>query len=281
MTQPSLACSVPKAGRHYPAPPHLLPADWTATAKDAHTRAREAGCTLLPSITNIIGTLDSGPGLLGWSAEMALQEIWERRSFPPQDADPDVVADWMRYHKWACNRKRNKAADRGTRAHTIAERLATDTPLPTTISDEDAAYADAFLHFTANFDPVFAHVETTVYGDGYAGTGDFFGTASLQAGRFNVIADYKTKALKHKGKPPYNDNVLQLAALANANEAWIDGQLRPVPTVDVGLVVNLFPDGTSEVHDFTRAELDQAFVAFCRLRDVWQWINREAVSCPY
>lgn len=121
-----------------------------------------------------------------WAAEQALRAAYEG-GWPPT---PDEAVD--RY-KGAFRKTRDERAEAGTRAHTIAERLADDLPLPADLSEEDEAYADAYLAFWSDHDPVDWKTEVTVADDccGYAGTADLY----CEIDGVSYVVDYKGLAL--------------------------------------------------------------------------------------
>lgn len=276
MTPPALAFGIRKRGRHYPWPPqpvdHLPRNQWGSV----NPEDIPDNLTPLPSITNALGIIDK-PALLGWAAEQALRDLYETGDLP------DDVDEAISRHKYAHNKARNKRADAGTRAHTLAERLTTDQPLPASISDEDAAYADAFMEFWADHQPEPLWVEATVANPdvGYAGTGDLF----ARIGGRTVVLDYKTRGRppKKKNQPVlYDENRAQLAALADApyRFVWDDGEwaVDVMPQVDEGWGVVLYPDGAYGVEKLGAGELARCFEGFKGCLQTWRWLKGEVAA---
>lgn len=306
MTQPALAFEIRRAGRHYPWPPRDISNLPTNQWGSVNPEDIPSDLTPLPSITNVLGVLDK-PALLGWYAERALDERADCPDCAERNPDahhrkrdcgceifPDdeqrFVYHSTRHHKWAGNRKRDERAEEGTRAHTIAERLTIDAPLPAELTDADEAYADAFMAFWTDYNPTPVHTETTIANPdhGYAGTGDLF--ATLHGNRMDpavvpgllTVIDYKTR-----GDAPddtkiakwgllYETNRLQLAALAYGTHHCTPDGHELMDPVTQGLGVVLFPDGQYRVEVVDAAALDAGFEAFTSCVRVWSWKNGAA-----
>lgn len=266
MTQPALAVAVRRLGRQYPYPPqdlsHLPRNQWNSIDQDAIPD----GVQMLPSITTCLKVIDK-PGLLVWAGEQAIRELYDSGALP---LDPDVAAE---RHKGAHQRRAKERADVGTQAHTVAQALTEDLPLPGHLSEEDESYMDAFLAFWKDQQPEPLLTETTVYGDGYAGTTD----AVLGIGSKHVVVDYKTRRERDDGKIAkfgalYDENRMQLAAVWAAAEfaaPHADGwELEPWMTPDAVAGVVLFPDGSYVMEPVEG--LDRWYRAFIAARDLWQ-----------
>lgn len=269
MTQPALAFGVRRKGRHYPFPP----ADPSGLPRNRWGSVDETPDGAVPSVTNILGVLDK-PGLKFWAAEQALLELYSTGSIPLD------VNKAIQDHKTACNRVAGKRADAGTRAHTLAERLTSNLPLPSSMSDEDEAYADAFMAFWADYEPDPLGVEVTLYGDGYAGTADLVAKAQVQFANELAVIDYKTRGERDDEKIArygllYDENKMQLAALAHAqylatekDDGW---DLLPAPEITAAMGVVLFPDGTYATEPIE--DLDRWYEAFQGALQLWRGLN--------
>lgn len=246
MTSPSLAFGVAKRGRHYPWPA-VDPSGWPRNRwGQVEPDDIPEGVEIFPSVTNVLSVFsDGGDGLLYWSAEEALRSLYGSGVIPT-DVDEAVES-----HRAAFRARREERADEGTRAHTLAQALADDVPLPSSISEVDEQYADAFMAFWSEYEPTPLATEITLYGDGYAGTADLI----CEIGGSVVVVDYKTKGKKGKGSSVYDKTMLQISALASAEH---DAEGR-VWSVDDGLAVVLFPDGTFEAR----------MIGGERIRDRW------------
>ena len=269
MTTPALSVGIRKRGRHYPYPP-VDPSGWTRNQwGSVDPDSIPDGVEVRPSITNILSVCGMGDGLLFWSGEHAIRAMY-------RDGFPEDVERAVELHKGAFRDVRDERAEAGTRAHTIAQALTDDLPLPADLSGEDEAFADAFMAFWAEHDPKPIYTEATVYGDLFAaGTGDLF---TWIDGRV-VALDYKTRGERDDKKlrrygALYDKNRMQLAALARATEVAVpDGAgwtLEPAPEVEVGLGVVLFPDGTFVTEELDDVELDRWYRGFVGAHMLWQ-----------
>jgi hypothetical protein len=277
MTTPALSVNVKGKGRHYPYPPvdptNFVYGSW----RTVDPKKVPEGVQLFPSVTNVGGVLGKGEGLFYWASECAIRAMY-RDGFP-KDVDRAVEL-----HRGAFRAARDKRAEAGTRAHTLAEKLTLDVPLPESLSAQDKAYADAFMAFVSDHDPTWHKVEATVVNAevGYAGTADWFATIGGQL----VLGDWKTRGAapdpdkRKRYGLLYDENRLQLAALAAAPEMYVEGdggwQVEFSPKVDEAWGVVLFPDGTYDVETLDRAELARWFGGFRGAVDVWRCVKGAA-----
>ena len=234
MTTPALAQNVRGKGRHYQHPDGEL----------------------VPSITNIIGVLNK-PALPRWAAKSVAEQAAAMKMSLPNLDDAEIV-DMLKGAPW---RSSTRAADRGTTIHSYLEMRIQGLD-PKEISGEAARYRKAADAFLEEWNPQPLHIELTVFGDGYAGTGDLW--AVLNNGAVAVL-DYKTS------KAVYSEAALQLAALANA-DLTADGE--PAPKVDEAWVIRIGEDGyeAKQVHD-----LDYNYQTFRACLAAWHWMNGEDV----
>jgi hypothetical protein len=234
MTTPALAENVKGKGRHY----------------------RTPDGELVPSITNVLGVLNK-PALPRWAAKVVAEQAVAMRDSLPKLEEQEAI-DLLKGAPW---RNSSRAADRGTTIHAYLEsRMAGMDPKE--ISGEAARFRKAADQFLAEWTPKPLHLEMTVFGDGYAGTGDLW--AVLNSGATAVL-DYKTS------KAVYAEAALQLAALAYARTT-ADGS--PAPKVDEAWVVRIGEDGyeAKQVKD-----LSANYETFCALLTAWHWQNGEDV----
>lgn len=269
VTVPALSVGFRGRGRHYPYPP-ADPSQWPKNRWGSlDPENLPEGYEFYPSVTNVLGVMDK-PGLKYWAAEMAIREMHG-------NTYRDVEAA-IRAHKNACDRTSKKRADSGTRAHTLADRLTQDAELPSSISDEDAAYADAFLAFWSDHNPVPRAVEATLYGDGFAGTADLIADIDFNFGSGLAVVDYKTRGVRDEEKIArygvlYDENRLQLAALARTTHlatehsegGWFLQEFDPIPRA-AGVV--LFPDGSYKLEEVD--QLDRLYAAFRGALELWK-----------
>lgn len=273
MTTPALSFGLRARGRHYPFPP-VDPANFPRNQwGSVNPEDVPGGVEALPSVTNILGVVDKA-ALKYWAAEMAIREMHGNTY---QDVEAAVRA-----HRDACDRRANTRAAAGTRAHTLAERLTRDLPLPASISLEDQSYADGYLSFWSDHNPEPFAVEATLYGDGYAGTADLIAEVSTGFSRLMVVADYKTKGERNEKKLArygvlYDEHRMQLAALARARSLAVAQDIgwtvEQTPAIDAVLGVCLFPDGTYGTELIEGAELDRWYSAFRGALELWKGLK--------
>jgi len=235
MTTPALAQNVRGKGRHY-----------------EHPNTKE----LVPSITNVIGVLNK-PALPRWAARVVAEQAVAMRDSLPKLDEAEAV-DMLKGSPW---RKSTRAADRGTTIHSYLEARMRDED-PQEISGEAALYRKAADQFLDEWNPEPLHLELTVFGPDYAGTGDMWAVLNNGA---TAVLDYKTS------KAIYPEAALQLAALARA-QLTPDGGIAP--TVDEAWVIRIGHDG----YEAQRvADIDYNYQAFRACLQAWRWMNGEGV----
>lgn len=272
MTSPKLAFPLRGRGRHYPYPPQD-PSGWPRNQWGS-VNPDDVPVEAVPSVTNVLSVCDK-PGLKGWAAEQALRSLYESGHIPLD------VERAIQSHKWAFNDVSERRADAGTRAHTLAERLTQDLPLPSSISEEDEAYADAFLKFWSDTNPEPLEVEVTMYGDGYAGTADLIANLTVNFSRGPRVVDYKTRGVRPDPKKKarygllYDENRMQLAALAHCPQVALEGsegwELLPAPQLEGAVGVALYPDGTYDLEEV--ADLDRWYQGFRGALKLWKGLR--------
>jgi hypothetical protein len=245
MTTPALSEHVRGRGRHYRNP---VTGD------------------LVPSVTNVIGTLSKGEALTRWSAKMVAETAYRMRNALPNMEETEAV-DLLKSSPW--NRSK-RASERGTDIHAYLEaRLNGLAPEP--LSDDAMPYKDAaddwFEYAGASLEEV--QTEVTMFHPGYAGTTDLI---AKQDGKW-VVADFKTS------KQIWDEAALQLSALA-ACLTLADGSLVPWRDEHGGLVdqpellvVRIGVDGWQEK---VVADPHGSLVAFFGLLDAWHWKHQKA-----
>lgn len=149
------------------------------------------------------------------------------------------------------------AANRGTRIHTGTDYVLTGGPLellPERVTgtkyselgeqmepNEYASVAMAVKKLDSlGFHP--EYVEAPVYGHDpmYAGTVDYIGTIRKtmrgKKRKIRALIDLKTGARVSRAY------ISQLAAYARATEILVDGEIRPMPRIDIALILDVRPD---------------------------------------
>ena len=265
MTQPALSVPVVRMGRMYPWQPQT-PEGWKRNRwGSVNPEDIPDGVQMLPSVTNVLSVYsDGGDGLLYWAAEQSIRAMYA-------DGFPAEVDRAVELHKGAFRKARDARAEAGTRAHTLAEVLTSDLPLPATSSEEDEQYADAFMQFWADMQPEPVFTEATCYSEAWAGTADLIAKV---AGVLTVI-DYKTRGKPEPKPKVYDKTKLQLAGLAAASYVaveTVDGwDVVRLPIVREGMAVILYPDGT--YHAETVGPLSRWIAGFEGAHMLWQTVK--------
>lgn len=230
MTTPVLAENVKGKGRHY----------------------RSPDGELLPSVTNVLSVINK-PALPRWAAKVVAEQAVAMRDSLPKLDEAEAI-DMLKGSPW---RSSGRAADRGTTVHAYLEAKLEGLD-PKEISGEAARYRKAADQFLAEWAPQPVAIELTVFGDGYAGTGDLWATLNNGA---TAVLDYKTS------KAIYPEAALQLAALAKATTT-ADGS--PAVPVDEAWVIRIGEDGyeAKQVRD-----LDGCYETFQACLALWRWQN--------
>ena|SRR5690606_576640 len=210
--------------------------------------------------------------------------VTRRRLAQAVAADPDVfrglsdvteIADRMRAIDQADLRR---ASERGTNVHLYFERGLFGESIDPFIPDEPGSeYLGAVRHFFDTYQPELVAAEMvcihrSLHGVGYGGTGDaivkFHGGPPEVRGR-TAWVDWKSRAESSK-HAAYPEEAQQLAAY-NSSEYCIiadeDGSPKraPLPTVDMGAIVSVKPDGF-RVYPI---DLEKAQVQWTNLHAYW------------
>jgi len=131
---------------------------------------------------------------------------------------------------------RDKAANRGTQVHKLAEQLITGAEVP--IPEELAGHTESYVQFLDEFEPQPVLVEGTIYSIkyGYAGTLDLIAEFPTLGKR--LLVDVKTNRTGIFG-----ETALQLAGYRYAETCIIDGEPRPMLEVDDCAAIHVRADG--------------------------------------
>lgn len=218
----------------------------------------ETGETV-PGVTSILG-LRAKPFLVTWAAKLAAELAVESIDVLPGMVakDPQGTIDYL---KFASKRFTRKAADTGTAAHGIFERISLGEPIGA-LTPELAPFAAHFLDFCEKHNPVWEHVEATVWSEkhGYAGSFDAIGVIDGK----RVIIDNKTTR-----SGVHDDVAWQLAAYRYADVILEEsGAIVPLPEVEGAIVLHVRPEGWA-VHPIDTSP--ETFAEFLQLREVHRW----------
>lgn len=227
--------------------------------KHGRNHAYYFGDQKVPGVTTIIGVRDKA-GLKKWAAGVAAElvannarakdghleidgdSLWDDLielddKMPRKPSLPKLVDALT----WAHNKARDKAANRGTEVHRLAERLTAgeqDVPVP----DELVGHVDAYIDWWDTWSPTATRSEVSVGSRLYGGWGGTLDLLCEIDGLGRCLVDIKTGA-----SGVYGDTALQLAGYRYAQVALdADGNEEPMPEVDWCGVLWLRADG----HDF-------------------------------
>ena len=221
----------------------------------------------IPSVTTIIKLIDKSGPLVGWakretaaSAVRNLDALIAMR----KEGGPQAAIDWL---KTIPDFQRDRAADRGTNVHAIAEQIARGQQPE--IPEELGSYVAAYHSFLKDWKPRFIAVEQMVCSlrHGYAGTFD----AIAVIGNERWLLDLKTSS------GVYPETALQLAAYGAADFIGRPGDPRKfrVPRATRFGVIHVVPEGA----ELVPYAVDRGtFRAFLRCREVWEWTQGPAKS---
>ena len=227
---------------------------------DAQTEPRS-----LPGVTGIIKLIDKSGPLVGWAkretAASAIRNL-DALIAMRNEGGPQAAIDWL---KKIPDYQRDRAADRGSDVHRIAEQIVRGQSPE--IPEEIAPYVVAYQRFLKEWNPKFIAVEQMVGSlkHGYGGTFDCF----FKLGNELWLGDLKTST------NVYAETALQLAAYGAAE--FIGRPDDPVkyrvPRATRFGVIHVVPEGAELV---PYAVDKGTFATFLRCREVWQWTQDQA-----
>ena len=214
--------------------------------------------SVVPSVTTILSAINK-PALVGWAG----RAVAEYAAANLEALGLLGIDERVALLKGVPYRNRDRAADRGTAAHTYAERrlvfgAGAD---PANRSEENV---DLVL---AAYDPIPVLSEATVWNEkvGYAGT--FDGVWKVSDGQ-QVLIDWKS------GKGVYPESGLQLNAYSRGEEVVSADTIEAMPRIDAAWIIHVPNEGGWTV---TPVRLgDAEWLAFRASRALWNWTNREA-----
>lgn len=208
-------------------------------------------------VTTIIGKSLPKPALTGWAAREVAEFVAGRREILTQLTDEELID----LCKGAPFRERDKAANRGTEVHRLAEQLAHGREVD--VPQELVGHVDSYLAFLEKFEPSEALVERPVFNRQYR----YGGTLDLlcrikEFGR--CLLDIKTNR-----SGPFGETALQMAAYGHA-EVYVDadGAEQPLPAVDFYGVVWVRADGF-DLYRYEVTEREWKQFLFCAQTAWW------------
>lgn len=203
----------------------------------------------VPGVTTILGKGVPKAALVNWAANTtadAAVNRWDELGALP-------VAQRLKELQGARYAEKDRAANRGTEVHRLAEKLIAGETVQA--PEEIAGHVESCARFLDDFDFKAEHVEFSIasYKHGYAGTGDWIGTVLLPATadvpplweqfrgrRIRLLGDFKTNR-----SGIFAETALQLAAYKGADVLIDSDGEQPMPAVDGCAAVHLRGDGYS------------------------------------
>jgi len=227
----------------------------------------------IPSVTTIIKLIDKSGPLVGWAkretAASAVRNL-DTLTVMRNEAGQQAAIDWL---KTIPDYQRDRAADRGSQVHAIAEQIVRGSP-PSVIPEELGPYVAAYHGFLKEWEPRFLAVEQMVCSLRYDYAGTFDAIAVIAGVRW--LLDIKTSS------GVYSETALQLAAYGAAEFIGRPGDpvKYRIPKVTRYGVIHVVPEGAELV---PYAVDKGTFATFLRAREVWAWTQgpaKEIVGRP-
>ena len=208
-------------------------------------------------VTTIIGKSLPKQALVGWAAREVAEFVAGRREILTQLTDEELID----LCKGAPFRERDKAANRGTEVHRLAEQLAHG--LDVDVPEELVGHVDSYVAFLDKFDPTEALIERPVFNRQYryGGTLDLLCRIQEFGG---CLLDIKTNK-----SGPFGETALQMAAYGHAEiYVDVDGAEHPMPEVDFYGVVWVRADGF-DLYRYEVTEREWKQFLFCAQTAWW------------
>jgi hypothetical protein len=209
----------------------------------------------VPGVTSILN-MEPKPYLTAWAAKMTAELAAEIIDVLPEMVARDR-AGAIDFLKGASKRFTKEAADIGTAAHGIFERMALGETVGD-VGEQMTPFKDHFADFLATVKPVFHHVEATVWNSTYGYAGSFDAIASIDGKP--VVLDFKTTR-----SGVHDSTAWQIAAYRRGEVLLEDsGRMMPMPETVGGAVVHVRPEGWALVPVNTD---EDAFADFLAMRE--------------
>ncbi|MFF3140400.1 PD-(D/E)XK nuclease family protein [Streptomyces sp. NPDC057927] len=219
------------------------------------------GAIKVPGVTSVVGMAPKD-FLTYWNAKIVAETAVEQIDTVVRLAERDP-AGAVDYLKRAPRRHTTAAADLGTAAHDLFERMARGETINTRHVHVDVKpHVRWFAEFLQEIQPEFLHLEETVWSDTHQYAGSFDAIARVDGEV--VVLDWKTS------KSIYDSVALQLSAYRYADRIILaeDGSSVAVPPMAGGAALHVRPEGWA----FVPVECGPAvFDAFLHLRGVFDW----------
>lgn len=221
--------------------------------RDAHRK--------VPGVTSVVGMLPKD-FLTYWAAKITAETAVDQVDTVVRlaERDPQGAVDYL---KGAHRRTTKQAADLGSMAHDLFERLARGEVInPRHVHADVKPHVAWFKEFLDKVQPRFLHLEETVWSDEHLYAGSFDAVAVIDGE--TVLLDWKTS------RAVYDSVALQLAAYRYADRIIVagSGESVPVPTMAGGAVLHVRPEGWKLVPVECGPVV---FDAFLKLRGIFDW----------
>ena len=204
-------------------------------------------------VTTVLGIL-SKDGLIQWAANMVCSFIRENCG---KGASYQVTEEDLKNAKYAHTRKRDKAADTGSKVHKWIEEHLKGNDLP--IDEDMRPSITAFEQWEEAYQPTYLFSEKVVYSEEYDYCGTFDVAFEMNGKRY--LGDFKTSYPDKEYKKYYTgrvrarkEHLLQCAAY---DQAYQEEFNKPF---DAYMVVYITKEG--ELHAFETDEIE-------RYRNAW------------
>lgn len=215
-----------------------------------------------PGVTSIVDMVPK-PFLQFWAAKVVAEQAVENAPAwiglalnGQKEAAVDVL-------KGAPRRVTRGAADTGTEAHDLFERLALDLPVGR-VHPEIQAYVDHFRDFLDKVQPEFLLVEEAVWSDTHRYAGSFDAFAKIEGE--TIALDWKTTR-----SGVHAEVALQLSAYRHADYVLRKDKTRiPLPKTTGGAVMHVRPEGWN-LHPIKSDR--EVFEHFVHLRSTFEWVK--------
>ncbi|WP_198147887.1 hypothetical protein [Microbacterium sp. XT11] len=225
-----------------------------------------------PGVTSILKNLDKS-FLQHWAAKLVAEEAVNNLDVIEGLArrSPDAAIDML---KRAPYRNTKEAADIGTAAHDLFERMAGGENInPRFLHEDLQPYARHFADFLDVCQPEYLHMEETVWDDEHQYAGSFDAVAKID-GEVIYLDNKTTRSGVHE------EVGLQLAAYRYAKHILRpDGTRVPNVKSSGAAVLHIRPEGWH----LTPVRADETmFELFCHLREVFEWdeLKKTVVAVP-
>ena len=211
-------------------------------------------------VTTILNKSIPKPALVGWAAREVAEFICGRRDILLQLSDQELID----LCKGAPYRERDKAANRGTEVHRLAEQLAKGIEVE--VADELVGHVDSYMAFLEEFQPSDALLERPVFNRHYRYAGTFDLLCSLE-GLGRCLLDIKTSR-----SGPFGETALQMAAYGHA-EVYLDpeGVEQPIPPIDFYGVIWVRADGF-DLYPYEVTDREWKQFLYC-IQTAW-WVDQ-------